>query len=45
MDDNAALLKNATERLDRITKQLYIQSKSFDEVVKLAKNKEKNREI
>lgn len=39
--DNAALLKNATQRLDRITKQLYIQSKSFDEVVKLAKNKEK----
>ncbi len=39
--DNAELLKSATERLDRITKQLYVQSKSFDEVVKLAKNKEK----
>ncbi len=39
--DNATLLKNTTERLDRITKQLYIQSKSYDEVVKLAKNKEK----
>jgi murein DD-endopeptidase MepM/ murein hydrolase activator NlpD len=39
--DNSELLKNTTERLDRITKQLYIQSKSFDEVVKLAKNKEK----
>lgn len=39
--DNAQLLKTTTERLDRITKQLYIQSKSFDEVVKLAKNKEK----
>jgi murein DD-endopeptidase MepM/ murein hydrolase activator NlpD len=39
--DNAELLKNTTERLDRITKQLYVQSKSFDEVVKLAKNKEK----
>ena len=32
--------KTTTERLDIITKQLYIQSKSFDEVVKLAKNKE-----
>lgn len=39
--DNAELLKTTTERLDKITKQLYIQSKSFDEVVKLAKNKEK----
>lgn len=38
--DNAQLLKNTTERLDIISKQLYIQSKSFDEVVKLAKNKE-----
>ncbi len=38
--DNAQLLKTTTERLDKISKQLYIQSKSFDEVVKLAKNKE-----
>jgi murein DD-endopeptidase MepM/ murein hydrolase activator NlpD len=38
--ENAELLKSTTERLDRITKQLYIQSKSFDEVVKLAKSKE-----
>jgi murein DD-endopeptidase MepM/ murein hydrolase activator NlpD len=38
--DNAELLKTTTERLDKITKQLYIQSKSFDEVVNLAKNKE-----
>jgi len=36
---NSELLKSTTERVDRITKQLYIQSKSFDEVVKLAKNK------
>ena len=34
-------LQEATERLDRITKQLYIQSKSFDEVVKMAKGKDK----
>ena len=39
--DNSELMKKATERLDRITKQLYIQSKSFDEVVKMAKGKEK----
>jgi murein DD-endopeptidase MepM/ murein hydrolase activator NlpD len=39
--DNGDLLKIATERMDRITKRIYIQSKSFDEVVKLAKNKEK----
>ena len=39
--ENAELLKSSTEKLDKITKQIYIQSKSFDEVVKLAKNKEK----
>lgn len=39
--DNSELLISATERMDRITKQLYIQSKSFDEVVNLARNKEK----
>lgn len=39
--ESAQLLKATTERVDRITKQLYVQSKSFDEVVKLAKNKEK----
>jgi murein DD-endopeptidase MepM/ murein hydrolase activator NlpD len=39
--DNAEILKSTTERLDRITKQLYIQSKSFDEVVNLAKGKER----
>lgn len=38
--DNADLMKSTAERLDKIAKRLYIQSKSFDEVVKLAKNKE-----
>jgi murein DD-endopeptidase MepM/ murein hydrolase activator NlpD len=38
---NALLLRNTTERMDRLTKRLYIQSKSFDEVVKLAKDKAK----
>lgn len=39
--ENTDLLKATTQRLDRITKQLYVQSKSFDEVVKLAKDKER----
>lgn len=39
--DNSELLKASSERMDRITKRLYVQSKSFDEVVELAKNKEK----
>ncbi|MGZ3900909.1 MAG: M23 family metallopeptidase [Bacteroidia bacterium] len=39
--ENSELLISTTERLDRLTKQLYIQSKSFDEVVRLAKSKEK----
>lgn len=39
--DNAELLKEATARMDRISKRLYIQAKSFDEVVNLAKTKEK----
>lgn len=38
---NSDLMKETTQRLDRITKQLYIQSKSYDEVVKMAKGKEK----
>ena len=38
---NSSLMLETTERLDRITKQLYIQSKSYDEVVKMAKDKEK----
>ncbi len=38
--DNAELMKSTSERLDQIAKKLYIQSRSFDEVVKLAKSKE-----
>lgn len=38
--DNAELMKSTSERLDIIAKKLYIQSRSFDEVVKLAKSKE-----
>ena len=39
--ENSDLLTSATEQVDKLTKRLYIQSKSFDEVVKMAKNKEK----
>jgi murein DD-endopeptidase MepM/ murein hydrolase activator NlpD len=37
--DNSRLIIETSKKIDRISKQLYIQSKSFDEVVKLAKNK------
>lgn len=37
--DNAKLVKETTKRLDILTKQAYIQSKSFDKVIEMAKNK------
>lgn len=37
--DNTELITEATKKIDQITSQLYVQSKSFDEVWKLAKNK------
>lgn len=37
--DNSELMVETTKRLDRIMKQVYVQSKSFDEVFELAKNK------
>jgi len=39
--NNSALMVETSKRLDMISKQLYIQSKSFDEVVNLVKGKEK----
>lgn len=39
--ENSELMKNAAMRLDMISRQLYIQSKSFDEIILLAKSKEK----
>ncbi len=39
--NNTDLMVETTKRLDRLSKQLYIQSKSFDEVAILVKNKEK----
>jgi murein DD-endopeptidase MepM/ murein hydrolase activator NlpD len=38
--DNSQIVIEATKKIDRLAKQMYIQSKSFDEVFKLAKNKE-----
>ena len=36
---NAELVIEAAKKVDKLSKQLYIQSKSFDEVIDLAKNK------
>ena len=36
---NAELVIEAAKKTDKLSKQLYIQSKSFDEVIDLAKNK------
>ena len=36
---NSELIIETTKKLDKITSQLYIQSKSFDEVFNMAKNK------
>jgi murein DD-endopeptidase MepM/ murein hydrolase activator NlpD len=39
--DNSKLMISLAQKLDRLSKEMYIQSKSFDEVVKMAKGKEK----
>ena len=36
---NSDLMINTSKKIDQLTKQLYLQSKSFDEVIDLAKNK------
>lgn len=36
---NGELLVDVTKRIDKLSKQLYVQSKSFDEVWDLVKNK------
>ncbi len=38
--DNADLVIETTKKLDKISKELYVQSKSFDEIMKLAKDKQ-----
>jgi murein DD-endopeptidase MepM/ murein hydrolase activator NlpD len=39
--DNSAMIKKATKDLDILSKQMVVQSKSLDEIVSLAKAKEK----
>lgn len=39
--ENSQLIIETTKRLDKLAKQMYIQSKSFDEVIEMAENKEK----
>ncbi len=36
---NSELIINTSKKVDQISKQLYIQSKSFDDIIELAKNK------
>jgi murein DD-endopeptidase MepM/ murein hydrolase activator NlpD len=38
--DNSNLIIGTARKLDRTMKQIYVQSKSYDEVIKLAENKE-----
>lgn len=37
--ENSDLIKSTASRLDRLIKQVYVQSKSFDEIVELAEDK------
>ncbi|MGE0567470.1 MAG: M23 family metallopeptidase [Bacteroidia bacterium] len=37
---SADLMKSTAERLDLLSKRIYMQSKSFDDVIKMAKNKQ-----
>lgn len=39
--DNSEMIVSATKKLDELQKRLYAQSKSFDELVELAKRKDK----
>lgn len=38
---NSELIKETAQKIDQLTKEIYVQSKSFDEIVKLAENKGK----
>lgn len=38
---NSDLVIETAQRLDKVNKKLYVQSKSYDEVIELAKNKER----
>jgi murein DD-endopeptidase MepM/ murein hydrolase activator NlpD len=38
---NSQIVVSTTQKMDELGRQMYIQSKSFDEIISLAKNKEK----
>jgi len=38
--DNAQIVINSTQRLDRLTKEVYVQSKSYDEIIEMARRRE-----
>jgi murein DD-endopeptidase MepM/ murein hydrolase activator NlpD len=38
--DNAEIVVNSTQRLDKLTKEVYVQSKSYDEIIEMAKRRE-----
>ncbi len=38
---NSDIIVNTTKKIDQLTKQLYLQSKSFDDIINLAKDKSK----
>ena len=42
--DNSELIIQTTQRLDNLTKRIYVQSKSFDEVYKMASSKKERQE-
>lgn len=37
--ENSDLIKSTSKRLDKLTKEVYVQSKSFDDIVEMAKDK------
>jgi murein DD-endopeptidase MepM/ murein hydrolase activator NlpD len=37
--ENSELIKSTSKRLDKLTKEVYVQSKSFDDIVEMAKDK------
>ena len=38
--NNAEIVINSTQRLDKLTKEVYVQSKSYDEIIEMAKRRE-----
>ncbi len=39
--DHEGIMIETTKKLDRLAKELYVQSKSYDELIRLAKSKSK----